>query len=333
MIKMLMFDVKKTEKIFLHRDEFSDFDINFFDESLCDETKLTIKEYNETAIISVFINSKIDKKVIDKFKNLRIIATRSICCNHIDIKECRRRNIAVINAVNYGSDSISQYVLGLILALTRKIFLSANDLKNSKNIYENYQSNDISNYTLGVIGTGKIGSEVCKLAHSLRMKIYANDIKINEDIKNFVEYVSFTDLLRKSDIVTLHIPYIKECKHMFTIKEFEIMKDNSYFINTSQGDFVDYISLYKVLSGGKLAGAGLDIIWENQNNIFNNILDNANYEELEKMIVCQKIMGMDNVIITPRIAYNTTESLNKILKSNFNDIRNFFKGMKTNRIV
>ena len=333
MINIIMFDTKESEQVFLDKLMFSDFKITFFKEKLDETTKLTVKEYDETSILSIFITSKINGKVLDKFKNLRIIVTRSVCYSHIDIEECRKRNIAVINAENYGAVSVSQYVAGLIFILTRKIFLSANNIKEEKNIFENYQGNNIDKYSIGVIGTGSIGQEVCKIAHLLGMKIFAYDIKINESIKDFVEYVTFTDLLRKSDIVTLHIPYISECKHMFSFQEFEIMKNGSFFINTSQGDFINYSALHKALVNSKISGAALDIIWEDCNYNFDEPNKKPNYEELEKLFICQKIMKMNNVIITPRIAYNTTESLNNILVSNFNNIRNYFKGIKTNRIV
>ena len=333
MIKMLMFDIKNSEKEFVKDSYLPDFDITFFKENLNEKTKLTVKEYDETSIISVFLSSKIDSKVLDKFKNLRIIVTRSICYTHIDIEECRKRNIALINTTDYGSNSVSQYVIGLIFSLTRNIFLSANNLKQEVYNYENYQGNDIEQYSIGVIGTGSIGKEVCKLSNKLGMKIYAYDIKKDETITSFVEYVSFTDLLRKSDIITLHIPYINECRHMFSDKEFEIMKTGSIFINTSQGDFIDYVALYKALINKKLSGVGLDVIWDNNKDIFKNLNKKMDYDELEKIIVCQRIMDMDNVIITPRIAYNTIDAMNKILKSNFNDIRNYFKGIKSNRIV
>ena len=330
MLKMLMFDIKESEKAFVQNYDTRDFEITFFKESLNKTTKLTLKECDETVILSVFLTSEVTKEVLDKFKNLRIVVTRSICYNHIDLDECRNRNIAVINATDYGKKSVSQYVLGLIFALTRNIFLSANNVRCGVNNYEKYLSDNIETFSLGVVGTGSIGAEVCKLAHSLGMKIYANDISVNQEVAEFVQYVSFTDLLRKSDIITLHIPYTKELKHMFSYKEFEIMKENSYLINTSQGDFINYADLYQALLKKKLKGVALDIIPEDQKKIFG---EKINYDELEKAVIYQKLTETDNVIITPRIAYDTKEALNKIIKSNFNDIKDYYKGRKTNRVV
>ena len=333
MIKMLMFDIKKSEKVFLKNCYVDDFDIKIFENNLDKTTELSIKDCDETSVISVFITSKITKEVLDKFKNLRVITTRSVCFNHIDLEECRRRNIAVINAVSYGQKSVPEFVIGLLFALQRKIFLASNEVKKGINNFENYLGREFKNITLGIIGTGTIGSRVCELGNKLGMKILANDIVINNTIKEFCEYVSMTDLLRKSDIVSLHIPYLKEFKHMFSEKEFEIMKDGSYLINTSQGEFIDFVALYRALLNKKLSGAALDMVIDKERDVFEDINTKADYDELEKIIVCQKLTEADNVIITPGIASDTEETLNAIITSNFNDIKDFYKGRKTNRVV
>lgn len=338
MLKMLMFDTKKTELEFLENFDTSDFDITYFSESLNNNTKLTVNECDKTVILSVFISSEVNSKVLDKFKNLRIIATRSICYNHIDVEECRKRNIAVINVNDYGKSSVAQYVIGLIFALTRNILCASNDVKIGNCDYEKYESEIIDKLSLGVIGTGKIGSEVCSIANKLDMKIYANDIIINKDLKDFVEYVSLNELLRKSDIITLHIPYIKDFHNMISKQELELMKDGSYLINTSHYGLVDPIALYQALkgktsnAGGKLGGCALDIILDKKETIFTRD-KKPEYQELEDIVIKHELFALDNVIITPRIAYDTKESLRRILISNFHDIKDYYIGRKTNRVI
>lgn len=333
MVKMLMFDLKKSEREFLREFDTSDFDITYFDESLTKDTKLTVKECDETAILSVFLTSKITKEVLDKFKNLRLITTRSVCYHHIDINECRRRNIGVINVGDYGRSSVSQYVIGLIFALTRNIFTASEDIKKSNFDYEKYESQDIDKLSIGVIGTGSIGSAVCELAYKLGMKVNANDIIMNKDIKEFTEYMSLNDLLRKSDIVTLHIPYVKEFKYMISDKEFALMKDGSYIINVSNSALINPFALYRAINKKKIKGAGLDVIIDQQDSMFYENLEHSKIDELERIIIRDKLIHQENVIITPRIAYDTKESSEKIIRSNFNDIKDFYIGRKTNRVV
>ena len=337
MVKMLVFDLKETEKNFFIKNNLPDFEISYYKESLCEDTKLTLKDYDETVVLSVFISSKITEGVLSKFKNLRVIATRSIEYDHIDIDECRRRNIAVIHVNNYGSTSVAQYVFGVIFALSRKIVPALNDIKEKMVVYEKYEGLDITKLAIGVIGTGAVGEKVCKMANSLGMKIYANDVKVNPSICDFVEYVSFPDLLRNSDVVTLHVPFVKEFYHIISYKEFEIMKKDALIVNTSPGELVDTLALYDSIKNKKLGGAALDVIecneWRNTTQTFTNRMKNLSYECLENTIAACELMECDNVIVTPRIAYNTKESTEKILDISFNDVKTYFKGGYSNRVV
>lgn len=337
MIKMLMFDFRSSEKNFFTTNNESDFDITFRNENLNENTKLSTKERNETVILSVFTTSKITEKVLNQFNNLQIIATRSTGYNHIDIEACRKKNIAVINVSDYGRTSVAQYTIGITLAMIRNVIQSSNDVKNRHIDYEKYEGHDISNLILGVIGTGSIGSAVCEIAHTLGMKIYAHDLKINKNINSFVEYVSLNDILKNSDIITLHIPYQKEFHHLISTQEFSMMKESSYIINTARGELVDTKALYTAIKSGKIKGAALDVLECEELLISNEDIDtelhNTSCECLKNALISQKLMEFDNVIITPHIAYNTKESIDKILKTMFFDIKNYFKGMHTNRIV
>lgn len=336
MIKMLMFDYRESEKKYLNDNIRSDFDITFRTDCLNEYTELSEDERNNTTILSIFINSKIDENILQKFKNLQIITTRSTGYNHIDIEACRKRNISVYNIGDYGRTSVAQYTIGIILSMIRNVISASNDVRNRHIVHEKYEGRDISKLSLGIIGTGSIGSAVCELANIFGMKIYAHDIKINKNISKFVEYVSFHELLRKSDIVSLHIPYIKECHHMISKKEFEIMKKGSYLINTARGELVDTKALYEAIKVGKLKGVALDVVeCERLNsNIddFEMTLKSASCDCLESALLVQKLMEFENVIITPHIAYNTQESVEKILEIMFNDLKNYYKGIHTNRV-
>ena len=337
MVKMLVFDLKESEKEYFKTSDCTDLEITTFKEHLHEETKLTAKQYEETVVLSIFISSKITEKILKQFKNLRRISTRSNEYDHIDLEACRKRNIAVIHVNDYGREAVAQYVIGTIFSLTRKLPSAIKDIKSKQVIYEKYEGDDIKDLSIGVIGTGSTGAEVCKLANALNMKIYANDIKINNEIKDFTQYISFTDLLRKSDIITLHIPYIKEFHHMISYKEIEIMKDSAYIINCSNGELINTIALYDGIRSNKLRGVALDVTecneWRNNTQEFNNRLKNASYECLENTIAVSELMEFDNVIITPRIAYNTKSTTKRILKLSIQNIKDYFKGRCTDRVV
>lgn len=336
-MKMLMFDFRESEKEYFKNNLPNDLEIEFIPRSLNKDTTLTEEQKNDTVVLSVFINSYLNKKVLSQFKNLQIIATRSTGYNHINLEYCRNNNIAVINAPYYGKTSVAQYTIGMILMLTRNVLIAANDIKNRRINYADYEGRNLSNLSIGVIGTGSIGSSVCKLANKFDMKIYAHDIKINEDIKDFVEYVDFENLISNSDIISLHVPYLIEFYHMISDKEFEKMKDGVYIINTSRGELIDTASLYKYVRNGKVKGAALDVLeCENinyENNEITNVIKQASETCLENVIITDKLMQFNNVIITPHIAYNTRESVINILDSIFLSIKNHFNGEHSNRVI
>lgn len=335
-MKMLLFDFRDSEKEFFDRNEFKDIDIEFIHEPLNDMTQLTEEQLNETDVISVFITSDITKSVIDKFKNLRVIATRSTGYNHIDIRCCKDNNISVFNVESYGETSVAQYTIMLILALVRKLIPAYFDMQKKLINHAAYEGRNLSSITLGIIGCGAIGSSVAKLANLLGMKICAYSNTQREDVKEFVDFVSLDELYEKSDIISLHLPYSKEIYHMLDEKAFKKMKHGVYIVNTARGELIDIFTLYENLLSGKVAGAALDVLEceylaLNPDSILEDIKE-KNTLCINNALITQKLLGMNNVIITPHIAYNTQESVNRLLEVSFNNIRDYTKGMHNNQV-
>ena len=263
-IKLLVFDFRESEKDFFRSHELENFDITFFTESLNEETvkNLSSELLDNTSVISVFIDSEVTENVINSFKNLRIISTRSTGVEHINKRSADAKNIAVVNVEGYGARPVAQYTIGLILALVRKIIPASEYLKTQNRVCQNFVGRDISRFTIGIIGTGSIGIAVAKLASAFGMKILAYDIseKIEFAKKYNVEYTDFNTLLREADIVTIHIPYTGENKYMFAFEQFSIMKNTAYLINTSRGEIVNIKDLYSAVTKGAIKGAALDVV-------------------------------------------------------------------------
>ena len=336
-MKMLFFDYRESEKKYFETHVCTGFDITFFKHNLNENTELTEEELNETEVLSVFVSSQVTDKVINKFKNLRIIATRSTGYNHINIDACQDRNIAVVNVDGYGKYSVSQYTICAMIALIRNMAPAMKDFQIEKIMFDKYTGYDLTEMTLGVIGTGSIGAAVCKIANMFNMHIFAYDCKKNLEIVNFVEYVSLEELYKHSNIITLHIPLIPDVYHMISDKEFEIMMDGVYLINTSRGELIDNTALYKAIRSKKVAGAALDVLeCENLNMYPDDFLTNikdATCDCLNSAIVNQKLIAEPNVLVAPHIAYNTFHAVNTILETTFNNIKNCVSGKCTNRIV
>lgn len=333
-INILIFDFRDTEKSFFEKNELQNCNFAFYKESLNLETVKTIPQEikDRTTVISVFVNSQVSEEVINEFKNLRIISTRSTGFDHISKKAALDKNIAVINVENYGATSVAQYTFALILALVRNILPAALCIKDLQTSDAKVTGRDLSKLTLGVVGTGAIGASVSAIAKSFGMKIIAYDIikKLELIEKYNVEYIDLPELLQASDIVTLHVPYTGDNFFMFDEKEFDMMKDNSYFINTSRGELVSLEQLYKHLITDKIKGAALDVVACEYVNFKCDELGQSLNETplgcIQENNFMTKMSKLPNVIITPHIAYDTEDAIEYILQNTIDQIREIIKG-------
>ena len=335
-MKMLMFDFRDTEKEFFDNNKLVDFDLSFIGEPLNADYKLTEEQKLETDIISVFRSSNLTDKVLKQFKNLRIIATRSYGYGHIDLDYCIEHNIAVLNVEQYGEEAVAQYAIALIIVLVRNMLPAILDMKNHKINYKHYEGKKLNNLTLGIIGCGQIGSAVAKIANYFGMKVLIHSYMQNPELDSFCDFVSLDELLSESDVISLHLLYTGDNYHLIGKEEFEKMKDGVVFVNTARGELLDIKALYDNLVKGKVKAAALDVLecefLSTHPGELSNVIKDSESHCVETALVTQKLFNMDNVIITPHIAYNTHESVNYLLSKTFNNIRDYIKGANTNRV-
>ena len=328
-VNMLIFDYRESEKEFFSTHDLEHFNITFYRESLNDETvkNLSIDKLDNTTVISVFVNSNVSANVISKFKNLRVITTRSTAYDHISTTAANARNIAVINVEKYGVKPVAQYTFGLILSLIRDIPAASKFLSLGYKKPE-FVGHNLEDLTLGIVGTGAIGAKVADIAKFFGMSVICYDLCPKKELESYVEYVDLYDLIGKADIISVHIPYTGDNYHMFSDKEFRMMKDGSYFVNTSAGETVDTRAVYNAVVTGKLKGAALDVVTcEDMNFKCKNLRDDdIPLDCIDEQEALASLVKMENVIITPHIAYSTKESINYILKETFNGIRDYLKG-------
>lgn len=335
-MKMLMFDFRDTEKEFFDNNKLVDFDLSFIGEPLNADYKLTEEQKLETDIISVFRSSNLTDKVLKQFKNLRIIATRSYGYGHIDLDYCIEHNIAVLNVEQYGEEAVAQYAIALIIVLVRNMLPAILDMKGHKINYKHYEGKKLNNLTLGIVGCGKIGSAVAKIANYFGMRVLIHSYMQNPELDSFCDFVSLDELLGESDVISLHLLYTGDNYHLIGKEEFEKMKDGVVFVNTARGELLDIKALYDNLVKGKVKAAALDVLEcefiSTHPGELSNVIKDSESHCVETALVTQKLFNMDNVIITPHIAYNTHESVNYLLTKTFNNIRDYIKGVNTNRV-
>lgn len=338
-LKMLVFDYRESEKEFFGTHELDNFDISFYSESLNDETITQIPQehLDSTCIISVFVDSEVTENVINSFKNLRIISTRSTGVDHINQKAANAKNIAVVNVEAYGSKSVAQYTIALILLLVRHIIPASEFVSGGEFSCEDFLGRDLSKLTLGVVGTGNIGVAVCKIANTFGMKVIAYDIVEKQELTTMynIHYVDLNTLLKESDIITIHIPYTGENFHMFSSEQFSLMKKCAYFINTSRGEIVSTKALYDAISNGIIKGAALDVVMCEDLSFRCNQMSQKmknTLECFEEAKLVKELAKLPNVIITPHIAYETQDAIDYILRNTFIAISDIIKGGNSYRV-
>lgn len=332
-IKMLMFDFRDSERKFFEENNFENFDITFLTQSLNEDTvnELTEEQLENTTVISVFIDSEVTAEVINKFKNLRIVSTRSTGFDHINHRACVEKNIDVVNVSSYGAKSVAQYTIGLMIALIRKIVPASRYVINKDSSCHTFIGRDISKLTMGVVGTGSIGAAVCKLACALGMKILAYDIVQKQELFNEIpmEYTDFETLIKQSDVISLHVPFTGNNHHMISEKEFGMMKKDAYLINTSRGEILDTNALYNAILSQRIAGAALDVVSCESYSFKCNQFARRLGEDMTCMKEAElvpKLAEFPNIIITPHIAYETQDAVEYLLKMTFEGILDSIKG-------
>ncbi len=310
--------------------------VNIIEEKLtCDNVHQCDKN---TEILSTFIYSRIDKSVIDYFPHLKLIATRSTGYDHIDIDVCKERNIAVANVPSYGENTVAEHAFGLILNLTRNIHRAY--LKTQLGDYtidESLMGTDIQGKTIGVIGGGRIGLHIARMAHGFRMNILVYDVRKDHFLETLIgfRYVEFDELLSSSDIIVLSVPLNEKTRHIINKSAIEKMKDGVFIVNIARGGLIDTPALFEALDKGKIAGAGLDVI-EGEELLAEDIrvLKRKSISQAKKsLLVAHKILERDNVVYTPHIAFYSREALERILNATFDNIENFLKGVTVNNVI
>ena len=250
-----------------------------------------ISSVNDYDVIVVRSRTKVTREVIQKASKAKIIARVGVGLDNIDTEEAEKQRIEVINAGEASITAVSELVIGLMLSLSRNIPLANYETKKGNWIKKNLMGTELKGKYLGIIGLGKIGRNVARLARGLRMNLIGYDIVPID--KGFVQEVSLitTDLkmlLQSSDFITCHVPFTEQTKHLINKETISNIKNSAFIINTSRGEIIEENSLINALKDKKIAGAALDVF------------------EIEPP-KNKELLDLPNLICTPHIGAQTKE--------------------------
>lgn len=253
-----------------------------------DEILSTIPSYDALIVRS---ETKVTDRLIEAGKNLKVIGRAGVGLDNINVEAATKRGIIVLNAPGGNTISTAEHTISMMLSLARNIPQACSSLKGRKWERKRFTGTEVYGKTIGIIGLGRIGSQVARRAHGLGMKLLGYDPIISPDKARSinVEPVKLEDLIRHSDFITVHVPLTEQTKGLISTRQFEMMKPDVRIVNCARGGIVDEAALLQALKDGKVAGVALDV-FEKEPPIDSPLLE------------------MDTVIVTPHLGASTEEA-------------------------
>lgn len=269
---------------------------------------------------AVIVNKvRMTRELMEAHPKLRYIGVLATGYDVVDIEAARDLHIAVTNVPGYGTDTVAQYAIALLLEVTSRIGHHATRVKegewarNADWCFWEYPLLELSGRTMGIIGYGRIGRRVGEIARALGMKILFHDAYAQEDGSG--EKVSLVELLQRSDVVSLHCPLTKENDSLINKKTLAMMKSHAILINNARGKLIDEYDLAQALQDGTIYAAALDVVREEPIRSDNPLLE------------------CDNCLITPHISWASKEARSRIMDTAAENLAEFLRGNTQNRIV
>ncbi|SDL31629.1 D-3-phosphoglycerate dehydrogenase [Salinimicrobium catena] len=258
-----------------------------------DEEELS-EMIKDISVLGIRSKTRLTKKVLENANRLIAVGAFCIGTNQIDLQECVRRGIAVFNAPFSNTRSVVELAIGEIIFLMRGLPDRISEMHRGTWNKSASGSNEIRGKKLGIVGYGNIGAQLSVLAEAIGLDVYYYDLMEKLALGNATKCSSLEELLKKADIVSLHVDGRKENQNLIGEKEFALMKDNAIFLNLSRGHVVDIAALKRNMESGKIKGAGVDVFPQEPK---------SNQEPFES-----ELRGLPNLIMTPHIGGSTQEA-------------------------
>ena len=332
-MKIAIFDAESIE-IDKFKNELKEYEIEVFRENI---QNVDIELYKNSEIISVFIHSKLDRATISNMPNLKLIVTRSTGYEHIELEVCKQKAIYVSNVPFYGENTVAEHTFALILSLSRNIHKTYIRTINNNFSLENLQGFDLKGKTLGVIGAGRIGLHLIRMAKGFGMNILAYDVKRDNflaDIMDF-QYTHIENILKNSDVISLHAPLNKATHHLINTGNINLIKKGAVLVNTSRGGLIETEALVEALDKGIISGVGLDVFEGEEYILEEGCKLRDEYSDEVKRLIEQdcSLLHRENVVITPHNAFNSREAVERIFTETIRNINEFISGSPANLVL
>lgn len=318
-MKVICFGVRKVERpIFEKYNKDFNYELSLHSESLSMQTIGLIKGCD--AIICR-ASDKLSKEVLDEIKKegIKFLLTRTVGIDHIDVTYAKELGLKMARVPSYSPTAIAEVAVGMAMTLYRKILhFSVNSLRYNFSFDDFGFAKEFKNSVVGILGTGKIGFETAKMFKGLGAKIIGYDPYPNDSAKDIIEYKTMDQVLAESDIVSIHIPFIKgENEKMINSNFISKMKDGSILINCSRGQIQDDKAILDAIKTNKLSGAGLDVLYDEKKYFGKNL------DEIDDQVVKDLLKEFPRVLITPHIGSYTDEAVANMVEISYSNLKEY----------
>ena len=316
-MKIAFFSAKPYDKTFFeeHNKDFG-FQLEFWETHLGPHVVNAVDQGTE--VVCVFVNDKLTAEVIETLadKGVKIIALRCAGFNNVDLDAAKKFGIRVCRVPAYSPEAVAEHAVAMLLTLNRKTHKAYNRVREQNFSLNGLMGFNLHGKTVGVVGTGKIGKAFCKIMLGFGCTILAYDLFENEELKAIgVEYKGFEDLLKSSEIISLHCPLSAENHHLINAQSLQLMRDKVTLINTSRGGLLKTQDVIQALKTGQIAYLGIDV-YEQEEKLFFKDLSGSIIEDDD----IQRLMSFPNVLLTGHQAFFTEDALAQIASITLNSI-------------
>jgi D-lactate dehydrogenase len=317
-MKIAFFDDHSYEhEAFVKANEKEGHNIVFFSSALTPATAHIAEGF---PCVCAFVNDCLNESCLTILAEggTKLIALRSAGYNHVDLKAATRLGLKVVRVPEYSPYAIAEHAVALIQTLNRKTHRAFNRVREGNFSLDHLVGFDLFGKTVGIVGTGKIGKVFSKIMNGFGCHVLAYDLYPDKSLN--LEYVALEELLKRSDIVSLHVPLTDETRHMLNEKTFSLMKDGVMVINTGRGALINAHALIVALKKGKVGAAGLDVYEEEENVFFHDLSGKILTDD-----ILARLMTFPNVLITGHQAFLTREALGNIAETTLSNVTSFEK--------
>jgi D-lactate dehydrogenase len=320
-MRVLVYDTHSYDRTFLEAANAGVHRLEYTTAQLDAQTAALAEGYEA---VCLFVNDRADAAALERLAagGVRLVAQRSTGFNNIDLEAAARLGVTAARVAYYSPHSVAEFAVGLLQAVNRRIHRAYNRTREFNFRLAGLLGRDLHGRTVGIVGTGRIGTVFARILHGFGCPLLAADVRENpEVIALAAQYVPIEELLRRSDIISLHAPLVPATRHLLNAATLALTRPGVIIINTSRGGLIDTEALIAAVQSGHVGAVGLDVYEEEEGVFFRDLSETVIEDE-----VLARLMTFPNVLVTSHQAFFTQEAMTTIAATTIRNLTDFAAG-------